>query len=69
MRSTLDTKFSLHLGKVMQGVGSIIGGNGGGHPCAAGAYGPRKEQAEKALDYVVGQIEKAIDKVGAEAPG
>lgn len=69
MRSTLDTKFSLHLGKVMQGVGSIIGGNGGGHPCAAGAYGPRKEQAGKALDYVVGQIEKAMDKAGAGALG
>ncbi|MCL4387953.1 DHH family phosphoesterase, partial [Candidatus Marsarchaeota archaeon] len=42
-RPTLDAEMNLHLGKIMRSISSIIEGTGGGHPCAAGAYGPKKE--------------------------
>ncbi len=40
MRPPLDRKLHLHLGVLMQSLAKIINGTGGGHPCAAGAYGP-----------------------------
>ncbi len=48
MRSPLDAKLSIHLGKLMYESGKVLNGTGGGHPCAAGAYGPKKENIEKA---------------------
>ncbi|MEM0154335.1 MAG: DHH family phosphoesterase [Methanothrix sp.] len=42
-RPTLDTEMNMHLGKIMRSISGIIDGTGGGHPCAAGAYGPKKE--------------------------
>ncbi|MGC8586717.1 MAG: DHH family phosphoesterase [Candidatus Micrarchaeia archaeon] len=56
LRPPLDRKLSLHLGKVMQDASEIIGGNGGGHPCAAGAYGPEKERAPDAIGKILGEI-------------
>ncbi|MCL5433371.1 MAG: DHH family phosphoesterase [Candidatus Marsarchaeota archaeon] len=37
---TFDKKYGIHLGKIMKELAPIIDGSGGGHPCAAGAYGP-----------------------------
>ncbi len=42
-RPTLDTEMNIHLGRIMRSISSTIEGTGGGHPCAAGAYGPKKE--------------------------
>ncbi len=40
MRPPLDRQTGIHMGRIMARLAPIIGGTGGGHPCAAGAYGP-----------------------------
>lgn len=42
-RPGLEVQMNMHLGKLMKALAGRIGGNGGGHPCAAGAYGPLKD--------------------------
>ena len=42
MRPPLDKELGIHLGKVMISIAGVINGSGGGHPCAAGAYGSNK---------------------------
>ncbi|MGC8730029.1 MAG: DHH family phosphoesterase [Candidatus Micrarchaeia archaeon] len=42
LKPGLDKKFGIHLGIIFRDISYIIDGNGGGHPCAAGAYGPNK---------------------------
>lgn len=39
LRPTLDRKYGIHLGRMMKQLSPLISGTGGGHPCAAGAYG------------------------------
>jgi nanoRNase/pAp phosphatase (c-di-AMP/oligoRNAs hydrolase) len=39
MRQGLENELNLHLGVIMKSIAAIIDGTGGGHPCAAGAYG------------------------------
>ncbi len=39
LRPPLDKKLGIHLGYVMKKLAYLINGTGGGHPCAAGAYG------------------------------
>lgn len=60
LRPPLDTKLSMHLGVVMQETGELLGGNGGGHPCAAGAYGPNKERGGKAIEEALRQIKSKL---------
>jgi nanoRNase/pAp phosphatase (c-di-AMP/oligoRNAs hydrolase) len=43
LRPTLDSKYGIHLGKIAQKLAYLIGGTGGGHPCAAGAFGKKEE--------------------------
>lgn len=62
LRPPLDKKLSLHLGRVMQHVSKFIGGNGGGHPCAAGAYGPNKDGLEKAVETALAEIKRALSR-------
>ncbi len=40
LRPPLDKKLGIHLGLLMKTIAKKLNGNGGGHPCAAGAYGP-----------------------------
>ncbi len=64
LRAPLDKKLSIHLGKIMAMVGPMISGTGGGHPCAAGAYGKKSSAAEEAKQYIL----KAIrEKFGSES--
>ncbi|MEM3791661.1 MAG: DHH family phosphoesterase [Candidatus Micrarchaeaceae archaeon] len=56
LRSPLDKQLSIHLGKIMQKIGQIISGTGGGHSCAAGAYGPAKNEGTNALNAAKGEI-------------
>ena len=42
-RPPLDKERQFHLGKIMKSIAKTIDGVGGGHPCAAGAYGTKKE--------------------------
>ncbi|MDE1860247.1 MAG: DHH family phosphoesterase [Candidatus Micrarchaeota archaeon] len=62
MRAPLDKELSLHLGRIMQDVAPMIGGTGGGHPCAAGAYGPVREHAPDALDAAVEGIRRGMKR-------
>ncbi len=39
LRPPLDNTYKINLGKIMKKLAPIINGQGGGHPCAAGAYG------------------------------
>ena len=65
LRSPLDKKLSMHLGLMMEDIGKIVGGNGGGHACAAGAYGPRKEAAQQAGEEIVRRIKEKMLAPGA----
>lgn len=62
LKPSLDSKLSIHLGKVMREIAPIIKGNGGGHPSAAGAYGPKKENLQQAIDRI---LERIRQKLGA----
>jgi nanoRNase/pAp phosphatase (c-di-AMP/oligoRNAs hydrolase) len=61
LRSPLDKELSIHLGVMMKEIGSMLGGNGGGHACAAGAYGPRREAAEEAANRAVELIRNNLN--------
>ncbi|WP_175059631.1 bifunctional oligoribonuclease/PAP phosphatase NrnA [Thermococcus sp. 2319x1] len=55
-------KKGLHLGKLMEKVGPIIEGSGGGHSGAAGANG--KRNLEEAVKFLVKEIEMFLKKLG-----
>jgi len=61
LRPPLDKRHSIHLGRVMQHVSTFLNGNGGGHPCAAGAYGPNKEAISKAVDAALQEIKGSLN--------
>lgn len=60
LKSPCADELPLHLGTVMESVGGIVGGEGGGHACAAGAYGPAREKAEEAGMAAVKQIKERM---------
>jgi nanoRNase/pAp phosphatase (c-di-AMP/oligoRNAs hydrolase) len=60
LRPLLDKERNLHLGAIMKRLGPIINGSGGGHPCAAGAYGPLKERARDFIDMFITEITSNI---------
>ncbi|AMQ18046.1 DHH family phosphoesterase [Thermococcus peptonophilus] len=51
----------LHLGKIMEKVGPIIDGSGGGHAGAAGANG--KKNLDEAIKLILKEIEKFLREV------
>ncbi|ASJ03062.1 phosphoesterase [Thermococcus profundus] len=55
-------KKGLHLGKIMEKVGDVIEGSGGGHAGAAGANG--KKNLDEAIKLIVREIEKFLSKNG-----
>ena len=60
LRSPLDKEQNLHLGKIMDSVGAMLDGTGGGHPCAAGAYGKKKSAINNAKEYAIKKIREAL---------
>ena len=58
--SPLDKKLGIHLGIMMEGVAEMVKGTGGGHACAAGAYGPRREGAQEAGEEIVRKIKEKM---------
>ncbi|MDE1874142.1 MAG: DHH family phosphoesterase [Candidatus Micrarchaeota archaeon] len=60
LRPPLDKKLSMHLGVIMEDIGRLIGGTGGGHACAAGAYGIRREAAQLAGGEAVKRIKEKL---------
>lgn len=67
LRPTLDEKYSLHLGIIMKECAHIIGGSGGGHPCAAGAYGPKKENAQEIVSELINRISEKVSTANSAA--
>ncbi|MDE1846090.1 MAG: DHH family phosphoesterase [Candidatus Micrarchaeota archaeon] len=62
LKPPLDKTLSVHLGKMMQGIEGIINGHGGGHSGAAGAYGPGKANAKKAVDKIISQLRQKLEE-------
>jgi len=60
LRPPIERQRSIHLGKIMQEVGPILGGSGGGHPAAAGVYGPKMNMAKKATDKIIFELKKKL---------
>ncbi len=64
LRSPLDKKLKIHLGLIMEDVAKMVGGNGGGHAAAAGAYGPKIGAADIAGMEVVRRVKEALERGG-----
>ncbi|MDE1855671.1 MAG: DHH family phosphoesterase [Candidatus Micrarchaeota archaeon] len=62
IRPPLEKHLQIHLGRMMWEIGDIIGGNGGGHAAAAGAYGPKKEMSKKATDRLISQVKQKLSE-------
>ncbi len=62
LRPPLDTKLHIHLGKILHEAASYINGNGGGHPCAAGAYGPNRDMVNEAVGYALKQVRQIFSE-------
>lgn len=60
LRPGLDKKFDINLGKIMKSIAYIIQGSGGGHHCAAGAYGLLDYKKDEFINIF---IEKILDKI------
>ncbi|MGI0141083.1 MAG: DHH family phosphoesterase [Candidatus Micrarchaeales archaeon] len=60
LKPPLEKKLSIHLGRMMQEVAPIISGSGGGHPAAAGLYGPGIKNAKKATDKIISDLKKKL---------
>lgn len=61
LRPTLDKKYGIHLGRMMRSLAPLINGQGGGHPCAAGAYGSNTSDPMVFLDRLMAEINKKIE--------
>ncbi len=60
MRPGLDKSFNINLGKIMKSIALILNGTGGGHPCAAGAYG---SEFYKKDEFINSFITKILNKI------
>ncbi|MCD6279356.1 DHH family phosphoesterase [Candidatus Micrarchaeota archaeon] len=49
-------KHKIILPKLMDEVGKLLGGSGGGHPLAAGADGPKKDKIDDAIRYIMSEL-------------
>ena len=56
LRPLLDKERGIHLGKVMASLAPIIKGHGGGHPCAAGAYGRESDAAQEFVNSFISTV-------------
>lgn len=56
MRPPLDSQLKLHMGSIMKELAGVIQGTGGGHPCAAGAYGKLKRQRDAFIAGFEGRV-------------
>lgn len=56
LRSPLDKELNIHLGQLMEPLGNMLNGTGGGHPCAAGAYGTKKNSIKPAFNKIIDEV-------------
>jgi nanoRNase/pAp phosphatase (c-di-AMP/oligoRNAs hydrolase) len=62
LRPPLDKTYGINLGKIMKSLSTKIKGQGGGHPCAAGAYGPDTSKTEEFMEGFLSEINKKTRK-------
>ncbi|MEM3555833.1 MAG: DHH family phosphoesterase [Candidatus Micrarchaeia archaeon] len=63
MRGYLHTELGINLASdVMEKVGRILRGSGGGHPCAAGANGPHLKGFEDAMEECVKLTKELLER-------
>lgn len=62
LRPPLDKALDMHLGSMMKKLAPIIGGHGGGHPCAAGAYGPSMPKAVEFASKFTAKVLETVKK-------
>ncbi|MEW6328981.1 MAG: DHH family phosphoesterase [Candidatus Micrarchaeota archaeon] len=65
MRTEL-AKTGVDLADIMSRVAGMIGGSGGGHPCAAGANGPNTNKVEEALADCVRLVKEKLVEYGVK---
>jgi nanoRNase/pAp phosphatase (c-di-AMP/oligoRNAs hydrolase) len=63
LRPPLDRALRMHLGQVMKRIAPIISGTGGGHPCAAGAYGPSASNADEFSNAFISEVSNEVSKL------
>lgn len=56
LRPPLDREYGINMGRLMKSLGPLIDGQGGGHPCAAGAYGSKISCAEEFIRRFISEI-------------
>lgn len=61
LRPPLDKIYKINLGKMMKSLAPLINGQGGGHPCAAGAYGSNTLNAEEFLSVFISEVSKKTE--------
>ncbi len=61
LRPPLDRQYGIHLGNLMKELAPIINGTGGGHPCAAGAYGTGVANADAFLRKLLERVEETVE--------
>ena len=61
LNTEIDKRYRIHLGRIMRDLAHIIGGTGGGHPAAAGAYGPLKQAQQTFIDAFLSECKTKID--------
>lgn len=62
LRPPLDKKYDIHLGYIMKKLASLINGTGGGHPCAAGAYGREPYGIDDFINHFNMSMRERIEK-------
>lgn len=60
LRPPLDKRYGIHLGSIMQALSKHINGSGGGHPAAAGAYGPPSNDPKLFVAEVLAEVERRL---------
>ncbi|MCL4380977.1 MAG: DHH family phosphoesterase [Candidatus Marsarchaeota archaeon] len=63
MRPGLDKKLGVDLGRIMKSIAPAINGTGGGHPCAAGAYGPMQFKKDEFINSFIARILSRIENL------
>ena len=58
MHQGLDKRLGVHLGVLMKRNARLLEGSGGGHPCAAGAYGPNSGAIQEFINTFFQEVLK-----------
>ena len=66
LRPPLDKEYKINLGKIMKLLAPLINGHGGGHPCAAGAYGKNTLNADAFMESFVSEMHKKFGRTDAK---